>query len=70
MHRVMLERLQDADALDWSRAALDSASLPAKKGRCDGPEPDGPGQAGHEAPPRRGRQRHATRPDAHQRQLP
>ena len=32
LHRVMLERLQDADALDWSRAALDSASLPAKKG--------------------------------------
>ena len=32
LHRVMLERLQEADALDWSRAALDSASLPAKKG--------------------------------------
>lgn len=32
LHRAMLERLQDADALDWSRAALDSASLPAKKG--------------------------------------
>ena len=32
LHRVMLERLQDANALDWSRAALDSASLPAKKG--------------------------------------
>ncbi len=32
LHRVMLEQLQDADALDWSRAALDSASLPAKKG--------------------------------------
>ena len=28
----MLERLQEADALDWSRTALDSASLPAKKG--------------------------------------
>jgi transposase len=32
LHRVMLEQLQDADALDWSRAALDSASLPAKRG--------------------------------------
>ncbi len=32
LHRVMLGQLQDADALDWSRAALDSASLPAKKG--------------------------------------
>ena len=29
---LLLERLQDAGALDWSRAALDSASLPAKKG--------------------------------------
>ena len=32
LHRVLLERLQDAGALDWRRAALDSASLPAKKG--------------------------------------
>ncbi|GJE53395.1 IS5 family transposase ISMdi24 [Methylobacterium tardum] len=32
LHHAMLERLQDADALNWSRAALDSASLPAKKG--------------------------------------
>jgi transposase len=32
LHRAMLEQLQDDDALDWSRAALDSASLPAKKG--------------------------------------
>jgi transposase len=32
LHRVLLERLQAADQLDWSRAALDSASVPAKKG--------------------------------------
>ena len=32
LHRVLLERLHDAGALDWSRAALDSASVPAKKG--------------------------------------
>ena len=31
LHRTLLERLQDAGALDWSRAALDSASLPAKR---------------------------------------
>lgn len=31
LHRVLLERLQDAGALDWSRAALDSASLPVKR---------------------------------------
>lgn len=32
LHRVLLERLHDAAALDWSRAALDSASLSAKGG--------------------------------------
>ena len=32
LHRVLLERLHDADALDWSRAALDSTSVPAKRG--------------------------------------
>ncbi len=30
LHRVLLERLDDAGQLDWSRAALDSASLAAK----------------------------------------
>src|ERR1700710_327551 len=32
LHRVLLERLQAAGQLDWSRASLDSASVPAKKG--------------------------------------
>jgi transposase len=32
LHRALLERLHGAGHLDWSRAALDSASLPAKKG--------------------------------------
>ncbi len=32
LHRAMLERLAAADQIDWSRAALDSRSLPAKKG--------------------------------------
>jgi transposase len=32
LHRVLLERLQAADAIDWSRAALDSSSLGAKRG--------------------------------------
>ena len=38
LHRVLLEQLHGAGALNWSRAALDSASLPAKKGgRRSGP---------------------------------
>ncbi|OLP62037.1 IS5 family transposase [Xaviernesmea oryzae] len=32
LHRALLERLADADRLDWSRASLDSASVAAKKG--------------------------------------
>ena len=32
LHRVLLERLSDAGQLDWSRAALDSATVAAKRG--------------------------------------
>ena len=32
LHHALLDRLGRADRIDWSRAALDSASLPAKKG--------------------------------------
>lgn len=32
LHHALLQRLADADKLDWSRAALDSASVPAKRG--------------------------------------
>ena len=32
LHRVLLERLSNAGHLDWSRASLDSAAVPAKRG--------------------------------------
>ena len=32
LHRALLERLREADRLDWSRASLDSASVRAKRG--------------------------------------
>ena len=32
LHQVLLERLHGAGQIDWSRASLDSASVPAKKG--------------------------------------
>ena len=32
LHRAMLERLAHADEIDWSRAAVDSRSVPAKRG--------------------------------------
>src|SRR5690348_14533387 len=32
LERELLNRLGDADAIDWSRAALDSTTVPAKRG--------------------------------------
>jgi transposase len=32
LHRLLLDELGTADAIDWERACLDSASIPAKKG--------------------------------------
>ncbi len=32
LHHALLQRLADADQLDWSRASLDSASIAAKRG--------------------------------------
>ena len=32
LHQVLLERLHKAEQLDWSRASLDSQSVPAPKG--------------------------------------
>jgi transposase len=32
LHLVLLDRLGEADLIDWERASLDSASIPAKRG--------------------------------------
>src|SRR5918996_4335572 len=32
LHRVLLDRLGEAGQIDWSRACLDSTSIPAKRG--------------------------------------
>lgn len=32
LHQLLLDRLGGADKIDWSRASLDSASVPAKRG--------------------------------------
>ena len=32
LHRVLLDRLGEAERIDWSRAALDSSSVSAQKG--------------------------------------
>ena len=38
LHRVLLQRLEDAGQIDWSRAAADASRVPAKRGA------PGPGQ--------------------------
>ena len=45
LHRVLLDRLGKADEIDWSRASLDSASVPAK-GRKTGKNPTDRGKPG------------------------
>ena len=32
LHRVLLDRLGEGDEIDWERASMDSASVPAKRG--------------------------------------
>lgn len=32
LHQVLLDRLGEADQIEWERACLDSASIPAKRG--------------------------------------
>jgi transposase len=41
LHRVLLDRLGEADQIEWERASLDSASIPAKGGRKNRSESDG-----------------------------
>jgi transposase len=52
LHTVLLNLLGEADVIDWSRASLDSASVPAKRGRSSRTEPDGSRQTRLQAPPR------------------
>ena len=47
LHRVVLDRLGQHDLLDWSRAAVDSVSVRAKRrGELTGPSPTDRGKAG------------------------
>ena len=40
LHHALLDRLGEAGRIDWSRACLDSASIPAKRGATpSGPTP-------------------------------
>ena len=47
LHRVLLDRLGRANAIDWRARSLDSASVPAKRGaRQTGPNPTDRGKPG------------------------
>ena len=48
LRRELLNRLQDANRIDRSRACMDSSSIAAKKGCRDGPKPDRSRQARHQ----------------------
>jgi transposase len=47
IHRTVLDKLGEADRIDWSRASFDSASVPAPAGgEATGPNPTDRGKAG------------------------
>jgi transposase len=47
LHQALLDCLGDADQIDWSRAALDAATVPAPRGgEATGPNPTDRGKAG------------------------
>jgi transposase len=64
LHQILLDRLGRANAVDFSRCSLDSASFPAKRGRVRRPEPDRPREARNQAPRARGSERHPARASA------
>jgi transposase len=68
LHELLLARLNEADRIDWSRAAIDSSHVRAFGGRKDRPEPGRPRTARLQAPPDRLRPGHAARCLAHRRQ--
>ena len=41
LHRVLLDRLGQAEEIDWERASVDSASVSAPGGPKNRPESDG-----------------------------
>jgi transposase len=61
LRQALLDRLGQAGLIDWSRASVDSASTPAKKGGEDRSQPGGPRQTRLETPPARRRARRSSR---------
>ncbi len=70
LHRALLDRLGKVDHIDWSRASLDSASVPAPGGRKDRTESDGSRQTGLKTSHCSRQRRRSTRGEAHRGQRP
>ena len=70
LHEALVDRLGEADRIDWSRTSLDAAAVPAPEGRKDRPRPDGSRQTGLEAPPCGRPPRRPARGDPHRGQRP
>src|SRR5262245_29207196 len=58
LHCALLQRLADAGKIDWSGASLDSASVPAKRGRGEWTEANGSRKSGLEEADHRRALRH------------
>ncbi len=50
LHLLLLERLQEAGEIDWSRAVVDSSSVRAVWGGTNGPQSHGQNQKGQQTP--------------------
>ena len=65
LHRTFLEWLSLTDQIDWSRASIDSGSVPAPGGRKNRPESNGSPKIGLEAPSCGRKTRNPTRHKAY-----
>ena len=64
LHQVLLDRLGEADQIEWERASLDSASIPAKRGATKSARIRRIRKSGLEAPPCFGPRRRPAGGDA------